>query len=114
MNQGEMNNIQQWINTLEKEPNDKYEYTYGYCSIGFALGCVWGDDSSDKLMILDLRKIEEREIWFINNKLEKEWLYSEFPDSVTLKDVQVEFGDDEFNLMPSGYKQLKQEYIWWS
>jgi len=112
-NKGEIFNIQQCVNTLKKEPNEKYVYTYGYCSIGFALGCVWGDDSSDKLMIVDLRKIEDGEIWFLNNKLEQKWLYEEFPDSLTLKDIQVEFEDNEFSLMPSGYKQLKQEYVWW-
>ena len=109
----EKHNMQSWINTLEREKNDKYEYNYGYCSIAFALGCVWGDDSSSKLIIIDLRKIEEGELWFINNKLEQKWLYEEFPDSVNLKDVEVEFEDDEFTTFPSGYKQLKQEYVWW-
>lgn len=108
----EKHNMQSWINTLEKEKNDKYEYNYGYCSMGLALGCQWGDDSSDKLMLIDLRKIEEGEMWFINNKLEREWLYSEFPDSMTLKDVQVEFEDDELTLMPSGYKQPIQNLVW--
>jgi hypothetical protein len=42
---------------------------------------VYGDDSSWKLMLIDLSKIDEGEMWFVDNKFEKKWLYVEFPDS---------------------------------
>lgn len=100
--------IQYWINNLDdKEDGEEYEYLH----IASALGCVWGDDSSWKLMLIDLRKIEEGEIWFIDNKLEKKWLYEDFPDSIRLKDIEWYF-DDEFSYMPSGYKQLIQKYVY--
>lgn len=107
---GEEKHIQQWINTLKKE-NDNYEYEYGYCHLGLATGCIWGDDSSWKLMLIDLRKIDEGEIWFVNNKLEKKWLYEDFPDSCKLKDVEFYFEDEQLTYTPSGYKQLVQKYI---
>jgi hypothetical protein len=109
---GKKSNIQQWINTLKKELNDDYHYEYGYCHLALATGCVWGDDSSWKLMLIDLRKIDEGEIWFVDNRFERKWLYEEFPDSCKLKDVEFEFEDDEFSFMPSGYKQLVQKLVW--
>ena len=109
---GKKMSIQSWINTLKKHTQDNYEYEYGYCHLGLALGCYWGDDSSWKLMLIDLRKIDEGEIWFVNNKFERKILYEDFPDSCHLKDVEMEFEDDEFTYMPSGYKQLVQQYIW--
>ena len=109
---GEKSNIQQWINTLKKDKDDDYDYEYGYCHLALATGCVWGDDTSWKLMLIDLRKIDEGEMWFINNKFERKWLYEEFPDSCKLEDVQFEFEEYNITYMPSGYKQLIQKLVW--
>ena len=56
----------------------------------FALvaGCVWGDDSSWKLNLLDLRGIEEGKLEYFCDD-EKGWLYVEMFGKRSLKDVEI-------------------------
>lgn len=108
---GEEREFQFWINDIEDIKENGEKCKYGYSHLASALGCVWGDDSSWKLMLIDLRKIEEGEMWFIDNKFEKKWLYEDFPDSIKLKDIEWYFDDDEFSYIPSGYNQLIQKYV---
>lgn len=49
-------------------------------SFGFVGGCVWGDDSSDKIQFLDLSKISEGII-----KRDQRFGYMELPSGLTLK-----------------------------
>ncbi len=97
----EEDNYQTQFNSLnEKEENE----IYGYCNIGFICGCMWGDDTSDKLMLIDLRNIEEGELWYINNEFEKKWLYEVLPN-IELKNIDIYFEDDGFTETFSGYPQ---------
>lgn len=107
----------QKVDRDKEDPNFKDAPTYD-STVGFALGCVWGDDSSFKLNLLDLSNIENGEIWYINNEKERKWLYEEFPDSLYLKDLRVDF-DESVNeltgeivsLAPDSYLQLKQKFV---
>lgn len=84
----------------------------GYSSLGFTIGCVWGDDSSWKLNLIDLRDVEKGEIWFIDNTSEKKWLYEQFPSKAKLEDIAVEFGIE--SIFPEGYTQLKEDFVWFN
>lgn len=60
--------------------------------IGFTLGCVWGDDGSWKLNIIDLRDAHNGNIWYLGKKLTREWLYEEWVFPLKLSDIEF---DDE-------------------
>ena len=63
----------------------------------FVSGCVWGDDSSWKLNILDMRNLLTGEVNYVNNlrELKPEWLYSEIPPGISLAQcVQLDYWND--------------------
>ena len=99
------------------EDHEKNNPLY-YSRMGFALGCVWGDDSSWKLNLIDLSKVEEGEVWFINNQKEQKWLYEEFSSKLSLKDIECEF-DSAVNentgelgsAFPDCYKQYVEKFV---
>ena len=93
--------------------SEKYRYQArfdeeydGYSTLAFVSGCVWGDDSSWKLNLLDLSNVEEGELWYVNNSLKKEWLYEEIPVSVS--ELYCEFEKD--SPFPSSYRQITSSY----
>lgn len=53
----------------------------GYCEFGFLCGCIWGDDSSRKLLYIDLSKIPEKII-----TVEAKFGYWEIPNSLSMKE----------------------------
>lgn len=68
---------------MSSEKLDKYKYSeVRYLPFGFVSGCVWGDDSSNKAEVLDLRDP-------MNPKRLEEWGYYEIPEGVSLKDAIV-------------------------
>lgn len=52
----------------------------------FVSGCVWGDDSSWKLNILDMKNLLRGAVKYVNNlrEVKPEWLYLEIPPGISL------------------------------
>jgi len=53
-----------------------------YYPFGFVAGCVWGDDSTDKIQYLDLSEAEKGVI-----KREERFGYIELPENLSLKEA---------------------------
>lgn len=83
-----------------------------YSRLGFVSGCIWGDDVSWKLNLLDLSKIEEGEIWYIKEDRKKEWLYSELPRNFgSLDTIDLDYSYDEEEPFPSYLEIPTVKYI---
>ena len=94
------------------EIKEKWDYKIKSSLLGFVLGCMWGDDSSMKMNLIDLSKIEEGEVWFINNKREKEWLYEQFPGAMSLEDLYISWdGENQDYLFPESYYLPTETFI---
>ena len=63
------------------DQEDKNFVEVKYCNFGFLSGCVWGDDSSWKLLYIDLSKVPNKEL-VISDKFG----YWELPDNMKLKE----------------------------
>ena len=63
------------------EQEDKNFVEVKYCNFGFLSGCVWGDDSSWKLLYIDLSKVPNKEL-VISDKFG----YWELPSRMKLKE----------------------------
>lgn len=83
-----------------------YENCDGFSTLAFVSGCVWGDDSSWKLNLLDLSNVEKGELWYVNNALRKEWLYKEI--SIPLSKLRCCFEKD--SPFPYAYNQVVEIY----
>lgn len=92
---------------LEDSDEEEEYKNVGYSTLGFAIGCIWGDDSSWKLNLIDLSNIENGELWYINNSLKKEWLYEEYGGE-SLKKTEIYFDND--SPFPSSYYQIIRKY----
>ncbi len=87
--------------------DEKYEEGYsGFSTLAFVTGCVWGDDSSWKLNLLDLSNIENGELWYVDNSLNKKWLYVDTPIS---PDKFHCFFEKDSNF-PYAYDQVIEEH----
>ena len=63
------------------EQEDKNFVEVKYCDFGFLCGCVWGDDTSWKLLYIDLSKVPNKEL-VISDKFG----YWELPTGMKLKE----------------------------
>ena len=70
---------------------------------GFVAGCVWGDDQSWKLQVLDLRKIEEG-IIIRDDRLG----YVELPDNIPLRDA---VSLDDYYIFKDGDKEYDSRNV---
>lgn len=81
----------------------EYETGYtGFSSLAFVSGCVWGDDYSWKLNLLDLSNIEKGELWYVDNSLNKNWLYEDLGASLS----QLNCYFEKESTFPSAYNQI--------
>lgn len=65
-----------------------------YHSFAFVAGCVWGDDSSMKVNMLDLSRIKEGILKYVDYK-GSPWSYLELPRNLPLnKAIHIEVWDD--------------------
>lgn len=92
------------------EEFEKYKDQYFFSDKAFVLGCVWGDDSSWKFNLLDLSKIEEGELNYVNRALDPEWIYEEFPNYCALKDIYCYY-DSEGRMMGFDLPKIENIYF---
>lgn len=85
---------------------EEYDNYSGFSTLGFVAGCVWGDDSSWKLNLLDLSNIDRGELWYVDNSLQKHWLYRDIP--IPLSELHCEF--ELTSPFPYAYNQVIAEY----
>ncbi len=72
----------------------KNENGTDFCEMAFLLGCVWGDDSSWKLNLLDLRDVKNGNIWYVNQNGERQFFYEEFFVPCELSDIVIDFEEN--------------------
>ncbi len=76
-----------------------------YHDFAMVSGCAWGDDSSWKLNIIDLKDLLSGKVRYVTNleDLEPKWLYEELPSQLKLKDCfNIDYDWEEIPIMREG------------
>lgn len=91
--------VEIYVPKLQYSQSGNYYYetkeTEIYSELGFILGCKWGDNYCLKVNFLDLRDIKNGNIFYVDKKLEKKWLYSDFPN-LNLNIIKSEYKNSKF------------------
>lgn len=95
-------------------------YTWGYYPFAFMSGCIWGDDGSYNVELLDLREADKGII-----KLDNRLNYMDLPrsywssDKIKLKDMiwmnddmELEYGQEENDLYYTRYDIATNKTFW--